>query len=293
MNPFALYLASGESLYAGTLLLLLIVCITPLIKKRWPIRLRNLAAWSALALFICACPPFSWIVYTLLLLAFLYWFITANYAFTPHSTLARPLRILSSSLLAIILILLTAIELPHRFTPIISGSHNHLVVIGDSISAGMDQTHLPWPEVFQSTTDIPVKNLALAGIGVEEALTQSQKVTPDDSLILLEIGGNDMLGGLPSSQFEKTLDALLQKLAAPNRTLIMFELPLLPHFIPYGQIQRRLAIRYNVQLIPKRFFTNILADPESTADGLHLSATGTHRMTSLVKNILTPALRGL
>jgi len=36
--------------------------------------------------------------------------------------------------------------------------------------------------------------------------------------------------------------------------VVMFELPLFPHMIAYGRIQRGLAAKYEVWLIPKRFF---------------------------------------
>lgn len=58
-----------------------------------------------------------------------------------------------------------------------------------------------------------------------------------DNLVLTEIGGNDLLTAVPSDQYRNALDALLSKVAAPNRTILMFELPLLPNKIAYGQIQ--------------------------------------------------------
>ena len=55
-----------------------------------------------------------------------------------------------------------------------------------------------------------------------------------DCLVLIEIGGNDLLMGVSSSEYGRALDALLSKVAAPNRTVVMFELPLLPNKIAYG-----------------------------------------------------------
>ena len=70
----------------------------------------------------------------------------------------------------------------------------------------------------------------------------------------------------------------------------MFELPLLPHKIAYGQIQRRLASKYNVVLVPKHCFTEAIGDASATSDGLHLSTAGARRMAALVAQILAPVL---
>jgi lysophospholipase L1-like esterase len=71
----------------------------------------------------------------------------------------------------------------------------------------------------------------------------------------------------------------------------MFELPLLPNKIAYGQIQRRLATNYGVYLIPKRFSVDVMSGANSTSDGLHLSNTGTRRMAALVVRALSPVLK--
>lgn len=117
------------------------------------------------------------------------------------------------------------------------------------------------------------------------------KVAPEDRVVLIEIGGNDLLAGVPSATFEKSLDATLSKLAMPGRTVVMFELPLLPHKIAYGQIQRRMAAKYHVWLIPKRCFVEVIGGRDATSDGLHLSESGAHRMATLVATVLSPVLK--
>jgi hypothetical protein len=83
--------------------------------------------------------------------------------------------------------------------------------------------------------------------------------------------------------------SLLAKLARPGRTLIMFELPLLPHVIRYGQIQRRLASKYAVLLVPKRCLAAVISGQDATTDGLHLTDVGAHRMADLVRRIVRPS----
>jgi 4-amino-4-deoxy-L-arabinose transferase-like glycosyltransferase len=75
MNPVVLYFASGDSLYAGAVLLLLAVVISRYLKERQWLCLRNLAAWLGLALMVMACPPFSWTVDVIFLASFALWIV--------------------------------------------------------------------------------------------------------------------------------------------------------------------------------------------------------------------------
>jgi lysophospholipase L1-like esterase len=126
---------------------------------------------------------------------------------------------------------------------------------------------------------------------MSEGLLIARGLTDGDHLVLIEIGGNDLLMGVSSDEYGKALDALLSKVAAPNRTVLMFELPLLPNKIAYGQIQRRLRAKHRVSLIPKRYFARVLGDANATTDGLHLSASRAHRMAALVAQVLSPLLK--
>ncbi len=119
----------------------------------------------------------------------------------------------------------------------------------------------------------------------------ARSLTEGDHLVLIEIGGNDLLMGVSSDEYGKALDALLSTVAAPNRTVLMFELPLFPNKIAYGQIQRRLSAKYRVALIPKRYFAQVIGDAGGTTDGLHLSASGARLMAALVAQVLSPLLK--
>ena len=119
----------------------------------------------------------------------------------------------------------------------------------------------------------------------------AEKLTPGDHVVLIEIGGNDLLHGVPSEEFGKALGALLSKASAPGRMVVMVELPLFPHRTAYGRIQRGLAAKYGVWLIPKRFFTEVISGANATSNGLHLSDEGTRRMGALVLQALSPVLK--
>jgi acyl-CoA thioesterase I len=293
MNPLMLYFSSGESLYSGAGLLLLLIALTPFIKNRWLLRVRALLLWISLAFMVMACPPFPYWLDAFFLGTFVGWFVAWSAIARPPTPLRRRARLLTTAALTVLTLLLPLLELPRRARPVFTGtSADHLVIIGDSISAGIFNEK-PWPELFAARTGIPVTNLSTAGDETSDALAKTAKLTDRDTLVLLEIGGNDLLAGVSTAEFAARLDKLLAACTAPpnspNRTVIMFELPLLPHRIGYGMAQRRLAARYHVQLIPKRYFINVLR--AGTSDGLHLSPNGAQHMAAHVESLLDPLLR--
>ena len=160
MNPVLLYFASGESLYSGAGLMLAMVAISPYLRRRWLLGARNALAWLALALMVMACPPFAWTIDAIFGVVFLFWFITWNSDATKRTWLPTAAMVLVS----VLLLALPAAEWSHRRMPVVGGgTSDHLVGIGDSISAGLGERVLPWPAVMQQMTKFDVRNLSRPG----------------------------------------------------------------------------------------------------------------------------------
>ena len=243
VSPTVLYFASGESLYSGAVILLLAV-----VTSSWPLRrclnwVRRIAIWIGLALMIMACPPFSWIVETIFGLTVLVWLTVDSR--TSSGQGRGTAKMAARGALVGLLVLLSAIEFGHRRIPDIRGiAGNRVIVLGDSISSGLGTRVQPWPAVMQQMTGVVVENLSKQGATVADGVGMASQIRAEDHLAVIELGGNDLIAGEPSDSFAHELEMLLAKVAAPGRTLVMFELPLLPHMIGYGRAQRRLAARY-------------------------------------------------
>jgi acyl-CoA thioesterase I len=289
MRPIFLFLASGDSLYAGAALLLLAIVASRRSASRWSQLSRRLISWCALAMMIMASPPFAWVIDALFLAVFATWMITSN-----ELNSGWKLRIHTAAALALITfsVVLPAMEFSHRSMPVIKGGpEDHILVLGDSISSGIGSRVVTWPAVLQQTTGVLVNNLALPGATTADGKAMARKVKPADHIILIELGGNDLLAGISSNVFADNLEALLSQVSEPGRTVVMFELPLLPQQVEYGRIQRHLAGKYHVSLIPKRFLTEVLGGPNATLDGLHLSDIGARHMAAVVARALAPVLK--
>jgi acyl-CoA thioesterase-1 len=286
VNPLILYFVSGESLYSGTALLIFTAVSSSWLSLPYLRRVRNLAAWIGLLMIFMACPPFPWIADAAVGIAFGMWYSIWNMKSTTVFV-----RNACSAALVILLVALTISELPHRNLPVIAGvQDNHLAILGDSISAGLDSRVPSWPLILVRRFGVPVKNLSRVGATTEDAIAAAASLTAEDHLVLIEIGGNDLIANVPSMTFEKNLEALLRRVSGSERTVVMFELPLLPHKISYGRIQRRLARQYGVWLIPKKYLISVIRGSNATSDGLHLTIEGTQRMADLVEAALSPLL---
>jgi acyl-CoA thioesterase I len=181
------------------------------------------------------------------------------------------------------------VELPYHVLPTVPAqSGEPLYVIGDSMTAGMEPDEPTWPA--RMPIQAPIQNLARVGATTAAALqSQAPQLPATGGILIVEIGGNDLLGGTSSAGFARDLNRLLQAICVPGRTVLMFELALPPLCNEYGRVQRRLAARYGVRLIPKRVLIDVLAGSAATLDSIHLTATGHERMASNVWSILEPA----
>jgi hypothetical protein len=83
-----------------------------------------------------------------------------------------------------------------------------LWIVGDSISAGMQGPNEPtWPKLLAAKYLIEVINLAEPGATVASAGKQVERVGEDAQLVLLEIGGNDLIRPHSSRAIQKGSDS--------------------------------------------------------------------------------------
>jgi lysophospholipase L1-like esterase len=274
--------------FVSTLLLVFIVLVSAVLKTRW----RNLLVYAASVICITgiivsatALPIWFYSVWTAV---FGLWIIALN---LKAPSFQRP-AFLIRSLLTATCIIAMFIELPYHLKPAISvGDYKIIYVIGDSVSAGLGgKRFLTWPELLGQAHGVTVKNLAEAGATVGTALKQIKNVEEANAIVIIEIGGNDILSvtPTPAAQFEASLGKMITDVSGAGRQVAMFELPLLPLQNEYGRIQRRIARTHNVTLIPKRYFVGVLCSTENTSDLIHLSKKGHEVMAAMVWSIISP-----
>lgn len=186
---------------------------------------------------------------------------------------------------------IAVIERPFQQWPTLPDETHTLLVIGDSVTAGLNDGEDTWPRKLGRVFGINVIDASQPGATLKSALKQSVHLGDKTGVVVLEIGGNDMLERLPVDQFEADLARLLSDVITPGRTVILFELPLPPFCESYGIAQRRQARLHRVQMIPKRHFAKVLTGSGSTVDGIHLSDQGQSQMQELICRLFRSQLK--
>lgn len=184
------------------------------------------------------------------------------------------------------------LELPFQPLPtLVPAPDRVLGVIGDSVTSGMggEDRAETWPAILAREHNLTVIDQSHVGETAASARKRLEQRPIDAPVILVEIGGNDLLGATTSAQFARDLDALLTDICQNGRQVVMFELPLPPLCHRYGAVQRTVARRHGVLLVPKRAFLSVLARDQSTLDSIHLSQAGHRRMAELVWQLVESA----
>ena len=285
MNPIALQLAGGNGFFAGCALIAIgcaaAVSNGPRLAVLWRIAL----ILGTMLVGVSSIPLPVWL-YGLWALAVVAAILSATgRPARPRWVRAMPLVGLAMTAVA------AAWELPNVVMPNIPGGRQaRIVVIGDSITAGMNDGTKTWPDLLAEEHKLDILSLAQAGLRLDGAARIARDIPPATqgrlTVAILEIGGNDVFGDASDDEFERSLEQLLALVSARAETVVLLELPLPPFRNRLAAIQRRLARDHKAILVPKRAYTEVIGAPDATVDGLHLSRSGQRRMARMMLDML-------
>ena len=156
-----------------------------------------------------------------------------------------------------------------------------LVAFGDSLTAGYGvKPGLRFPEALEKALkakgyDVSVTNAGVSGETAEDGLARFDwSVPPDTDALVVELGANDMLRGMPVESAKSALAAILAKAAAAHIPTLLTGMKAAPNLGPqyraaFDRIYPDLAAQYDVALYPF-FLDGVAADPKlNQPDGLH------------------------
>ena len=193
------------------------------------------------------------------------------------------------------LILLLGLSAPCAAAP------RTVLIVGDSLSAGYGiPADSAWPALLGRRVDgrgVRIVNASISGETTAGGLARLPKLLAEQhpAIVLVELGANDGLRGLPLPEIRTNLRAIVESIrsAKARAVLLGIELP-----VNYGpqyrdglrDIYRDLAKEFNVPLVP--FLLEGVAQDESLlqADGLHPTAEAQPRVLENVWQVLKPLL---
>jgi acyl-CoA thioesterase-1 len=187
------------------------------------------------------------------------------------------------------------------------GPELRVLAFGDSLFAGYglaDPGTQSYPAQLERALREAGRNVRIANAGVSGDTTaagrqrlaftlDNQPAKPD--LVLLELGGNDLLRGLPPEQTRANLDALLVELAKRDIPVVLMSLQAPPNAGPqfqqqFDRIYTDLAKQHGATLVP--FVTaQVFTDPKLIqGDHVHPTAQGVAKLVEATQDAIAKAL---
>lgn len=178
-----------------------------------------------------------------------------------------------------------------------------LVVFGDSISAGFGlEAGQSFPDDLQKRLDAQgyawhVVNLGVSGDTTEGGVSRMDSaVSLQPSIVLLELGGNDGLRGMPLDVTRKNLETMIQTFQRAGARVLLAGMTLPPNYGPeyihgFEKIYKDLAAQYKLAFIP--FLLSDIVTPDLRyiqRDGIHPTAQGAQIVSGTVFKAVKPLL---
>ncbi|MCT2559167.1 arylesterase [Tsuneonella sp. YG55] len=189
----------------------------------------------------------------------------------------------------------------------VSGPELRVLAFGDSLFAGYglaDPAKQSYPAMLEAALRAEGRNVRIANAGVSGETTaagrqrlaftlDAQPEKPD--LVILELGGNDLLRGLPPEQTRANLAAMLDELKARGIPAVLYGLQAPPNYgaawqETFDAIYPDLAKEYGAKLVP--FVTeDVFTDPAMLQpDRIHPTARGVAALVAATDDAVAAAL---
>ena len=178
-----------------------------------------------------------------------------------------------------------------------------LAVFGDSLAAGYGlDPGQSFPDDLQRKLDSQgyswhVVNLGISGDTTEGGVSRMDSATSlNPSIVILELGGNDGLRGLPLEVTRKNLETMIQTFQGAGARVVLAGMTLPPN---YGQayikgferIYKELAQQYHLTLIPFLLSDIVTSDLRYLQrDGIHPTADGAEIVSGTVLRAIKPLI---
>ncbi len=177
-----------------------------------------------------------------------------------------------------------------------------VVILGDSLTAGLGlEPTRAYPAVLQEKIDadrlpFEVANAGVSGDTSAGGLSRLEWAITDGARILVvALGGNDGLRGLPAAELSRNLSAIIERAQARRITVVLAGMEAPPNFgrdyiTAFHQVYPDLARRYRVALVPFLLQDVAGIDRLNQRDGIHPTAEGARIVADNVWKVLRPML---
>ncbi len=180
-----------------------------------------------------------------------------------------------------------------RKIPNLDSPGTTIVAFGDSITAGYGASgaSATYPERLAARIGRPVINAGVNGDTTADGLARIDSVLAQNPwLVIVELGGNDILGQVPIERTEANLQAIVERLLAARTVPVLVEIHGPFSGGRFSDLFERLSKKYQVPVIEDAL-PEILEDPALKSDPIHPNDAGYTELAEAVSDELAPILK--
>ena len=177
-----------------------------------------------------------------------------------------------------------------------------VVAFGDSLTSGPglrpEQTYpaLLQQRIESERREYVVVNAGVSGDTSSEALARFDRaVVPGTKILILAIGANDGLRGVPVATVERNLATMIERAQSRGIAVLLCQMEAPPlgglgYTLDFHRVYTRLAERYTVRLVPF-FLAGLIGNGDFDLDDtLHPNAAGHRAIAETIWPYLRPML---
>ena len=173
-----------------------------------------------------------------------------------------------------------------------------IVAFGDSLTAGFGvNAGFSYPDFLQKQIDdYRVVNAGISGDTTSGGLSRIDTVIRlAPKIVILELGGNDGLRGLPLASTRANLEQMIVELRKSGARVVLAGITLPPNYGPdyirdFEKIYKDLAAKYKLPFIPFLLQGVVGVPGMMQPDGIHATVKGNEVVAGLVMRTLKPLL---
>jgi acyl-CoA thioesterase-1 len=194
-------------------------------------------------------------------------------------------------------------ESPASPAPGANDARPRIVVLGDSLTAGLGLSpEESYPSILQARVDAEGLHYEVVNAGVSGDTSAGGlrrldwSLSGDVRVLVVALGGNDGLRGLPASELRSNLDAIVKQAKSRKIDVVLAGMEAPPNFgkrytDDFREVYRSIAHDEQVALVPFLLEGVAGVDTMNQSDGIHPTADGAKVAAANVWKVLRPLLK--
>jgi lysophospholipase L1-like esterase len=169
----------------------------------------------------------------------------------------------------------------------------NIIAFGDSLTAGYGaQPGEDYPTRMAAILGIPIINAGVSGDTTDMALAriETDVAGRDPRIVIVGLGGNDFLRGVPIAATEANLRTIIQKIQSAGAMVVLISYRFPSLNMNYGDMYERVAKDERCLLVAG-VLKGIWTDPSLKSDEIHPNARGYQLMAERIAGPVKKLIR--